>query len=284
MKKNIFYGNILSGDKMKQGYLIAIDLDGTLIQGFDDYDKLSFELLKKLAKDNFIVIATGRPLRSSKYYYDILELNTPIINYNGALVHHPKDSNFKKSMITVNKDDVIKIFNDNKNIIDNIFCEVEDDIFLYKKQDEINSYLHLDGGVLHTGEFENILKENPNGAIVFSKIGSEQKLEKYLINEYQDNLRIRFWDDKKYVVSEIYNPKTSKANGLKRIIEYYNIPYEKTISIGDGHNDIEMFNITKYSVAMGNSHPLLIEHATHKTKSVQENGVYHFLKDFFEIK
>ena len=45
-----------------------------------------------------------------------------------------------------------------------------------------------------------------------------------------------------------------------------------------------MFNITKYSVAMGNSHPLLIEHATHKTKSVQENGVYHFLKDFFEIK
>lgn len=269
---------------MKQGYLIAIDLDGTLIQGFDNYDKLSFQLLKQLAKDNFIVIATGRPLRSSKYYYDILELNTPIINYNGALVHNPKDQNFKKSMITVNKDDVIKIFNDNKNIIDNIFCEVEDDIFLYKKQDEINSYLHLDGGVLHTGEFKNILKENPNGAIVFSKVGSEQQLEQYLLDEYKGNLKIRFWDDEKYVVSEIYNPKTSKANGLKRIIEYYNIPYEKTISIGDGHNDIEMFNITKYSVAMGNSHPLLLEHATHTTKSVKENGVYLFLKDFFEIK
>ena len=28
---------------MKKGYLIAIDLDGTLIQGFDNYDKLSFE-------------------------------------------------------------------------------------------------------------------------------------------------------------------------------------------------------------------------------------------------
>ncbi len=86
---------------MKKGYLIAIDLDGTLIQGFDNYDKLSFDLLKKLAKDNTIVIATGRPFRSSKYYYDILGLNTPIINYNGALVHHPSDTNFEKNMITV---------------------------------------------------------------------------------------------------------------------------------------------------------------------------------------
>lgn len=269
---------------MKKGYLIAIDLDGTLIQGFDNYDKLSFELLKEIAKENYVVIATGRPLRSSKHYYDLLNLNTPIINYNGALVHHPTDKSFKKSMITVNKQDVIKILSDNKNLIDNIFCEVEDDIFLYRKQDEINSYLHLDGGELFVGDFKDTLKDNPNGAIVFSKIGSEQELEKYLINEYNGNLRIRFWDDSRYVVSEIYNPLTSKANGLKRIIEYYNIPYEKTISIGDGHNDIEMFNITKYSVAMGNSHPELLQHATHITKSVQENGVYHFLKDFFNEK
>ena len=109
---------------MKKGYLIAIDLDGTLIQGFDNYDKLSFELLKEIAKENYVVIATGRPLRSSKYYYELLNLNTPIINYNGALVQHPLDKNFKKSMITVNKDDVIKILSDNKHLIDNIFCEI----------------------------------------------------------------------------------------------------------------------------------------------------------------
>lgn len=266
---------------MKQGYLIAIDLDGTLLQGFDNYNKECFELLKEIAKENYVIIATGRPLRSSKYYYDLLELNTPIINYNGALVHHPKNSNFKKSMITVDKNDVIKIFNDNKHIIDNIFCEVEDDIFLYKKQDEINSYLHLDGGVLYTGPFEKILKENPNGAIIFSKVDSEKELENYLNNVYKGSLKIRFWDDSRYVVSEIYSPETSKANGLQRIIEYLNVPFEKTISIGDGHNDIEMFNVTKYSVAMGNSHPLLLEHATEVIKSVKENGVYYFLKRFF---
>ena len=106
---------------MKNGYLITIDLDGTLIQGFDNYDKQSFELLKELSKNNYIVIATGRPYRSSKYYYDLLNLNTPIINYNGALVHHPKDKNFSKIMITVPKEIIIKVLNDNIDTVIGFF-------------------------------------------------------------------------------------------------------------------------------------------------------------------
>ena len=73
---------------MKKGYLIAVDLDGTLIQNLNDYDIKSFDYLRKLAKDNYVIIATGRPLRASKFYYDLLELKTPIINYNGALIHN----------------------------------------------------------------------------------------------------------------------------------------------------------------------------------------------------
>lgn len=265
----------------KQGYLIAIDLDGTLLQGFNNYNKDCIDLLKEIAKDNYVVIATGRPLRSSIFYYDLMELNTPIINYNGSLVHHPKDPKFEKTMICVNKEDVNKILEDNINEIENIFCEVEDEIFLWKKQDSINPYLHLDGGILHTGPFKDNLKSNPNGAIVFSKPNTGKHLQNYIETVYKDKLLIRFWDDENYVISEIYNPKTSKAYGLKRIIDYLNIPIEKTIAIGDGHNDIEMFNVCSLGVAMGNSHPELLKHADIVIKSVKENGVYHFLKEFF---
>ena len=69
-------------------------------------------------------------------------------------------------------------------------------------------------------------------------------LEDYINKEFNGTLKIRFWDDKKYTVSEIYNPLTSKGNGIKQIMEYYNIPKEKTIAIGDGHNDIELFQET----------------------------------------
>ena len=62
------------------------------------------------------------------------------------------------------------------------------------------------------------------------------------------------------------------------------MPFEKTIAIGDGHNDIELFENVNISVAMANSHKDLLKNAKYITKSVSEHGVYYFLKDFFEIK
>jgi len=209
---------------MKNGYLIAVDLDGTLVKNFDEYDKLSFELLKKLSKDNYIVIATGRPYRSSKYYYDLLELDTPIINYNGALIQNPNDNNFKKKVITIDRQIVIDLINDNQDILINIFCEIEDNIFLWKDNKEIAPYLHLSGGNLVTGSLDKVLKGDPNGAIVLIKLNSEVQFEKYIKDKYQDNLNVRFWnvDDniQELVVAEIYSPVTSKGNALNFVAEY----------------------------------------------------------------
>lgn len=264
----------------KKGYLIAIDLDDTIVTGFDNNDNLSLELLKEIAKENYVVIATGRPLRSSYYYYKMLNLSTPIINYNGALIHNPSDKNFPKTYISVPKEWILKIINDNDFIV-NIFCEIEDEIFLYKDQDYMNPYLHLDGGNLHVGDFKDTLPSDPNGAIVFSKLDSGEKFAKYIEEEFQGKLKVRFWNCEEYSLSEVYNPLTTKGNGLKQIIEYYNIDKDKTIAIGDGHNDIELFDEVKIKVAMANSHKDLLKYANVVTKSVYDHGVYHFLKDFF---
>ena len=267
---------------LRQGYLIAIDLDGTLLEGVDGYNEDCFNLVKEIAKSNYVVIATGRPWRGSKLYYEMLELNTPIINYNGALVHNPKDNNFKEIFITIDKMDAINILNDNLDLFDNVFCEVADEVYVYKKpNDDVDDYLHAEDANLVIGNFKDTLTKNPNGVIAFSPLGSEEHLKEYIEMKYNGRLMIRFWHHYRYVISEIYNPLTTKGNALKRIIDYYNVPYEKTISIGDGNNDIEMFKVTNVKVAMGNSHPTLISHATHQTKKVSENGVYYFLKEFF---
>ena len=42
-----------------------------------------------------------------------------------------------------------------------------------------------------------------------------------------------------------------------------------------------LFENVNISVAMGNSHPMLIEKSKYTTKDVKENGVYHFLKQYF---
>lgn len=276
----IYSGN--DGENMKQGYLIAIDLDGTLLEGLSSYNEECFNYLRVLAKNNYVIIATGRPWRGSSFFYNLLELKTPIINYNGALVHNPTDNNFKKIFITVNKDDAIKILDDNIDIIANIFCEIEDEIYIYKNPDEdVDLYLHAGNAKQNIGHFKDILTRDPNGIIAFTDLGTEERLKEYIDNNFDGRLKIRFWHHVHYVISEIYNPETTKGNALKKIIDYYNVPFEKTISIGDGNNDIEMFKVTNVKVAMGNSHPTLTSHASVITKKVSENGVYHFLKDFF---
>lgn len=264
-------------------YLIAVDLDGTLITGFDKYDKKSFRYLRKLAKKNKIVIATGRPLRSSKYYYDLLGLNTPIINYNGALVQNPNDMNFKKSLITIDRHDLFKFIDENEDIIDTVFCEDEDDIYLHKETEYVGPYLHSDGGKVVTGDLRHGLKQNPNGAILFTHLGSEARLEEYVNRVFQGRILIRFWYVKNVVVSEFYSNQTSKANALMKVASYYNITQDKIIAIGDGHNDIEMINYAGYGIAMGNGHKELLKVAKYTTKPVKEHGVYYILKNFKKL-
>ncbi|MDD3382011.1 MAG: HAD family hydrolase, partial [Bacilli bacterium] len=123
--------------------MIVVDLDGTLVTGFSNNDKKSLDLLKKMAKQHIVVIATGRPYRSSEFYYKYLELDTPIINYNGAYVHHPNDLKFNSISKTIPRQHIIQIIEDNQEILRNVFCEIKDDIFLWKYDLQIKNYLHL---------------------------------------------------------------------------------------------------------------------------------------------
>lgn len=266
---------------MKEKYLIVLDLDGTLLKGFDQYDPDTFTYLKNLAKVHTIVLATGRPYRSSKYYYDLLELKTPIINYNGSLVHQPNNPHFQKQLHTVNKDAICAFMNDLDAIFVNAFCEIEDNVYLWENTDEMIPYLHLEGGTLTIGPFSQTLPSDPHGAILVTKQDSEEALlaisEKYKSNSF--NLRI--WHNDDLVISEVYSLNVNKATGIKTIQEALQIQDQKVIAIGDGHNDIEMIEYADIGVAMANGHEELLAVAKHTTTSQEEHGVMHFLTQFF---
>lgn len=80
---------------MKQ-FLICLDLDGTLLNDQKEISPYTFRVLKTLQQQGHaIMIATGRPYRASRLYYEQLGLNTPVVNFNGAFVHHPHDPQFQ---------------------------------------------------------------------------------------------------------------------------------------------------------------------------------------------
>ena len=69
-------------------YLIALDMDGTLLNKSHVISKTTSDYFKQLEKDgHIIVIASGRPVRGIMNFYKELELDTPIICYNGAYIY-----------------------------------------------------------------------------------------------------------------------------------------------------------------------------------------------------
>jgi|LGVF01.2.fsa_nt_gb Cof subfamily protein (haloacid dehalogenase superfamily) len=69
-----------------------------------------------------------------------------------------------------------------------------------------------------------------------------------------------------------------KEMGIEVFKVKYHIPDEDIIAIGDGHNDISMFQYVHTSVAMGNAHDDVKKHATLVTADVSDDGFYKAFK------
>src|SRR5699024_7397481 len=77
-------------------YLFALDLDGTMLTDDKRITDESIQIIKYFTYNgHIVVIATGRANRLSTFYYQELRLNPPMINSNGAFIHHPLDKKWE---------------------------------------------------------------------------------------------------------------------------------------------------------------------------------------------
>ena len=67
--------------------LIATDMDGTLLNSDNKISDKTIDVLHKAIKEGiYVVLSTGRILRSALYYARSIELGNPIVACNGAIV------------------------------------------------------------------------------------------------------------------------------------------------------------------------------------------------------
>lgn len=265
-------------------YLIALDLDGTALYDWQTMTQRTIETVNQVkALGHKVVIATGRPYRSSKRYYDLLELDTPIINYNGALIQHPFDPTFKVQEKFLPLEAVNQIFTDNEPYIENAFCEYYDHIYLYRKDETIMPIVHPGGGIIIEGSFKQNLTVNPNGFILLTKPGKNTIVEDYIKTNFKGVLDCRNWGGEAQNIIEVYTPETCKGVALSYLLDHFNLPVTRLIAFGDGHNDVEMIHLAEIGVAMENAVEPVKAVSNVITKSNKEDGVAHFLTQFFNL-
>ena len=84
--------------------MIALDLDGTLLNYESKLSDFTIDTIKKIsALGHKVIITTGRPYRMAHTYYKQLELDTPMINFNGSLTHLPEKKWADEQCLTLDK-------------------------------------------------------------------------------------------------------------------------------------------------------------------------------------
>ena len=148
-------------------YLIALDMDGTLLNNDKEISFRTKEYLTKLAKDGHIVmIASGRPYRAIQRYYESMELTTPIICYNGSYTFSPVDNAFHTVRETFPKEIVKDIYNRIQPYLFSIMCESDKDIWINKRDGFLADFFYYDEMHIHQGDMNEILNEDPLTMIV----------------------------------------------------------------------------------------------------------------------
>lgn len=238
--------------------LIALDMDGTLLYDWSTlHTQTKNYLLSLQEKGHVIVIATGRPYRSSDPFYDLLQLRTPIINFNGGIITSKHDPQFKRVETYIDKAPMIDIYHANQSLFHNAFYERIDDIFLHIDEESLYPFLHLnDMAKLVIGPIDETLPDEVNGGIVIAQHGNGPLIEKYIKTKWQGVVDSRNWDEHgEFDILELYTPKTNKGLALDYVASYLGFGREDIIAFGDGINDFELLQYAGTGIAVANAHP-----------------------------
>jgi 5-amino-6-(5-phospho-D-ribitylamino)uracil phosphatase len=272
---------------MPKQHLIALDLDGTLLSDDKVISSKNKKVLQKAMEDgHIVVIATGRPHRASIQYYHELGLKTPMVNFNGALIHHPEDKKWDALHNPMPKRTALSIVQTCYDLdVYNVLAEVQDNVYLDKFSQDILDifYQTEDDSPFIIGSLKSKLKEDPTSLLIHPKEDHIHTLRETLDEFHAEVIEHRKWGAPWNVI-EIVKKGINKAVGLQKIAHYYQIPKERIIAFGDEDNDLEMIDYAGIGVAMGNAIDPLKNIANQVTVTNEESGIGVFLEEYLQLK
>lgn len=81
-------------------------------------------------------------------------------------------------------------------------------------------------------------------------------------------------------VMEVVPKGCSKGTGILKVCDQLGIRTEDTYAFGDSVNDLPMFEVAGYSIAMGNANDKVKQKAAYVTDALHDDGIYHALEHF----
>ncbi|NOQ50547.1 MAG: Cof-type HAD-IIB family hydrolase [Mycoplasmataceae bacterium] len=269
---------------------IFIDLDNTLIPHSKHHFSISMENLFALKtaqkKHIYIVIATGRSIEDVREVYEKYRINDfgdYIIYNNSAGIQQlgpiPKVLLNEKISIEQGK----KIIEELKQL--NVFIKLSENRILYYKKMNLVFWIFLK---MRGMPFEKQDKMAPDFSN-FAKIGFiPPMISRRKISNLIDGLKEKF-PEQEIITSgsgrfvEITKLGVTKSKGIEFLADRLDLDLTQCVAIGDSENDVSMFKVVGYPIAMKNARKNIKKHAKFQTDTSKRNGVAKAIKSIYEI-
>lgn len=230
--------------------ILITDLDGTLLPENKVLFQKDLDAIKRFRADGGrFTIATGRTLQSAIKYIKELEIDIPVILYNGSLIY---DVSCEKVMFTdVLPDCAIDIGEELFQFMKNPGGEVLrlDNIYIVCN----NEYEEYHTRICQVEPVYTTLDEVPKGdwfKVLFATEPSLiTELEEYIKTKNYPVDFVRSHD----IFIEMLPKGSSKGAALKEYLKLMGMENFKVYAAGDYHNDIEMIQTADIGVATANA-------------------------------
>lgn len=232
--------------------LIAIDLDGTLLRSDKQIAKYDAVAIREAVRRGVkVVIATARPPRSARQIHARLKLNTPLINYNGALIHHVQQARhlYHEPLAADTARDIITLA---RELEPKVIVSIETLDRWYTDHDDPK----------HTTETAKKFKPDFIGSLDVPLADSVTKLmflaSAKRIKRVKQAVAEQFIGRAAFVESEdhilqVVHKKVDKGRALSWVASTYGILPDRCCAIGDAPNDAGMLRWAGLGLAVKNS-------------------------------
>jgi len=257
--------------------LIALDLDGTVLREDLRVSERTKEAVREVRCQGVeVVICTGRMFATALPYAQELELDLPLITYQGAIVKSLSGEVLYRREVPLTRARQVVLEARAHGFAANMY--MDDLLHVEHLTPQGEKYINKLGIPFRkVDDLLTLLESDPTKLLVLNE---EEKLDAFA----------RFWREKYgnslYVTKslatylEFLHPEATKGRGLAALADYLGIPREQVMAVGDSWNDMEMFKFAGFSVAMGNGPADVRAMADYVTKSNEEDGVAFAIENF----
>lgn len=258
--------------------LIATDMDGTLLTPDDRITDYTAAAIHRAVDGGAVfTLCTGRPLQGVKKYIRQLNLDCPVITYNGAAIVHSRTGEimFSQDMDT---QDAYQIYSEAKKRGTMFILWSQNKLYASEISEKTHFYEEITStkATLLT-DFDSVARQGITKMLWYDE---PDTLEDWIEELKGKNLcHTTFMKSRAYFL-EFFSDKVSKAVAMEKLGEYYGIKREEMIAIGDQTNDLSMIEYAGLGVAMENAVDSVKAVADYITASNTQDGVAKVLEKF----